>query len=737
MALNSGGTVTWNIDADSSQFDKGLSAASTKAKKFGSDLNNIDFKGVTSNASTAFGNIANGIESVVKKVALLTAGSGGIGAVFLKSAADLQVTSKSLEVLTGNTAVANKLFADLAKFANETPFEFPEIAKAGKTLLGFGIGSGDVLGRVKMLGDIAAATGADFNSLAVVFGQVNATGRLMGQDALQLINNNIPITTILAKKLGISVQDVKARMEQGAIGVDVFNQALEETTQKGGFAFKGTEQLALTLNGRISTLKDTVLEFGRNLLGVKVDPELGLTVKPGGLFDRFSQLVPRITAGLAEITPKITAFVDTIVRNGPTIVAVLGGIAAAFIAAKVAAVIFAIAAAINPFTLIAAGIVALVGVLAFLQIKFNIFGKALKILHPVIAIISGVLKELWKSVSDLAKVLGQELAPVFKFVADHAAAFKKIGVVLLGVVLAPLIIGIGLLIGTIKLLAVFIGFIAHHFETIKQVVLTVMTVALSPLILAIGAVVIAVKFIIEIVKALIGAFEWVVGAVVATKDAVVGAWQVIHDMITGIVQKIIDFFAPAFNWLLDRGKDIVIGLATGISSAASAVWNAIKAVADQIGNFFAGAWNWLYDTGKAIVEGMVRGIKDTIGKVKDAAGEIGDAVKNKVKNVLGINSPSKVFAEYGKNVAQGFVNGIASSKDMVDMSLSTMSAGASPTIAPNVSAGFGEPSDANSNEYHIGTINIAKEADGESWLKKLTRNQEIFDNGLTPSRTAT
>lgn len=40
------------------------------------------------------------------------------------------------------------------------------------------------------------------------------------------------------------------------------------------------------------------------------------------------------------------------------------------------------------------------------------------------------------------------------------------------------------------------------------------------------------------------------------------------------------------------------------------------------------------------------------------------------------------------------------------------------------------------NEYHIGTINIASEVDGEKWLKKLTRNQEVFDTGLVPSRTA-
>lgn len=37
-------------------------------------------------------------------------------------------------------------------------------------------------------------------------------------------------------------------------------------------------------------------------------------------------------------------------------------------------------------------------------------------------------------------------------------------------------------------------------------------------------------------------------------------------------------------------------------------------------------------------------------------------------------------------------------------------------------------------ENNIGTINIANEADGEKWLRKLTRNQEITSTGLTPAQ---
>ena len=376
------GDVFVTFKAKTEDLQSGVQRVKQMTADVEKSVNRTSFKDFSQKASDSFGSVANAIQGVVTKVALFAASSSlGIG-TFIKSAADLQQTSKSFEVLTGNVKVANGLFAQLAKYANTTPFEFPQIAKAGQLLLGFGIEADKVFGHVQMLGDIAAATGADFESLALVFGQVNATGRLMGQDALQLINNKVPITTILAKKLGITVQEVKEQMEKGAISTELFNEALTETTQKGGFAFQGTEVLAQSLNGRLSTLKDTVLEFGRNLIGVKVDPELGLVVEPGGIFDRFSTLVPKITAGLEELAPKVKKGFDFIMRNGETIKQILIGLGAAFVAAKVAAIGFAIAAAANPVTLIAAAIVALIGVLVFLQQKFDWIGKTLEFLKP-------------------------------------------------------------------------------------------------------------------------------------------------------------------------------------------------------------------------------------------------------------------------------------------------------------------------------------------------------------------
>lgn len=376
MANATGGSVIWNFDADSAKFDRKLADSSEAADNFGKKLNKLDFKSVASSASSSFGSIADGIQGLVTKVAALTVGAGGLGAVFVKSAADLQTTSQSMKVLIGNTDVANSLFSQLATYANSTPFEFPQIAKAGQTLLGFGITADQVFGRVQILGDVAAATGADFQSLALVYGQVNAAGRLYGQDALQLINNSIPIYNILAKQMGISVKDVRDKMEDGAITADIFNAALKSTTTEGGFAFNGVDVLAQSFNGRLSTLKDTVLEFGRNLIGVKVDPKLGLIVEPGGIFDQLGLLLPKIGTTLKELQPRIQAVFSWLLKNGDTVKAAIIAIAVAFVAAKVAAIGFAIAAA-PTVGLIAAGVIALIAVLVFLQVRFDFIGTAI------------------------------------------------------------------------------------------------------------------------------------------------------------------------------------------------------------------------------------------------------------------------------------------------------------------------------------------------------------------------
>lgn len=532
---------------------KGFNEVKAHAQSVQSKVASFDFREFSSRASSAFGSVANTIQSVITKVAIFAATSSlGLG-TFIKSAADLQQTSKSFEVLTGNVDVANKLFAQLAKYANNTPFEFPQIAKAGQILLGFGIKSDEVYKRITMLGDIAAATGANFESLALVFGQVNATGRLMGQDALQLINNKIPITGILAKKLGVSVQVVKEKMEEGAISTELFNQALEETTQKGGFAFKGTDVLAQSLNGRLSTLKDTVLEFGRNLLGVKVDPELGLVVKPGGIFDRFSLLVPRITKGLSDLAPKAERAFMWVMNNGNTVKSILGGVAAAFVTAKLAAIGFAIAANANPLTLFATAVTLLVGALVGLQMQFDWIGKTLAFIKPYWDAFTAVINEfVMPSIRALVNTFTTMLMPALQQIwaavqrlwqalePALTTAIKIVALILAGALLTAIWIVINGFNLFIKILAFTASAISNVINWVANLISWIGNIP---------------GIAVAAVKAVLGWFSRIPGAIGDIVNSVVGWFKQlpgrIGDAVGSVVGVLTGPFKAAFNAISD------------------------------------------------------------------------------------------------------------------------------------------------------------------------------------------
>lgn len=661
MAFNLGDIfVTFKARTDDLQ--SGVSKVKNLTAEAEKTVNSTSFKQFAGNASTAFGGVANAIQGVVTKAAILaTTSSVGLGA-FVKSAADLQQTSKSFEVLTGNVEVANKLFAQLAKYANTTPFEFPQIAKAGQILLGFGIQSDQVYKRVTMLGDIAAATGADFESLALVFGQVNATGRLMGQDALQLINNKIPITSILAKDLGISVQEVKKRMEEGAISTDQFNASLEKVTKEGGFAFKGTEILAQSLNGRLSTLKDTVLEFGRNLIGVKVDPELGLVIKPGGLFDRFSTLVPKITKSLQDLGPKISGAFQWVFDNGDTVKAILGGVAAAFIAAKVAAIGFAIAAAANPVTLIAAAIVALIGVLTYLQIKFDWIGKTLAFIKPYWDQLVAIFNQyLWPSIQALANTLVEKLGPALMQVWDAVVRLWNA----LNPGLMEAIKIIGMIIGALWVAQMWIAI------NVMNLVINVISFLAS-----------AIANVINWISNLVSWIGNLIGASINAVSAIIGWFGRLPGNIGNIVNQVVQWFKE----LPGRITGALGGVGDAITKPFSSGFNAIKNL-----------WNNTVGKIKFTVPDWVPGI----GGKGWSFPTFATGVENFAGGwaIVGERGPELTYLPRGSNVYSN-----QKSRDM-------LAGGGGVTI--------------------MGDIYIDSEADADYFFKKMGRNLDLSNQGLT------
>lgn len=205
-------------------------------------------------------NKANEISGAYKKIgAVATAAfAGAAGAITLavKESLKFEKISTQFEVLTGSVRAATASLEELEKFSASTPFQFEEVAQAGQVLLSFGFQAKDLQSLLGQLGDVSAATGKNFKELAVIFGQVTATGKLQLDRYNQLIEAGVNLGPAIAKTIGISGTAVRKAITDGKVSADAFKKAFASLSAEGGPAFKALEKLSLTLGGRISTLQD-------------------------------------------------------------------------------------------------------------------------------------------------------------------------------------------------------------------------------------------------------------------------------------------------------------------------------------------------------------------------------------------------------------------------------------------------------------------------------------------------
>ena len=192
--------------------------------------------------------------------------------VFFKTA-ELETQTKSLQVLTGSLGNAKNIIKELQQFGAVTPFTSSELIETAKRLKAFGFETEKIVDVTKRLGDIAGATGADLGGIATAFGQIQAKGRLQGEELLQLQERGVDLQGTLRKEYDLTAEEFQKALSKGQIGADAVTFALEKLTEKGGKYADGAIAQSDTLNGKLSTLVDGIDTIAR-ALGEVLAPSL-------------------------------------------------------------------------------------------------------------------------------------------------------------------------------------------------------------------------------------------------------------------------------------------------------------------------------------------------------------------------------------------------------------------------------------------------------------------------------
>lgn len=210
-----------------------------------------------------------------------------------------------------------------------------------------------------------------------------------------------------------------------------------------------------------------------------------------------------------------------------------------------------------------------------------------------------------------------------------------------------------------------------------------------------------------------------------------------------VITAFVNFVVSNLPTILQSGIDILTNLVEGIISAIPQLVAALPQIIEAIVSGIGSLMGNILDVGRSIVEGIWQGITNAgswlVGKITGWF----DGVVGSVKRFLGINSPSRVFADQvGANMALGVGEGFADEMGTVERQLNRAMSGLAPSVSGSVSvsgstagggsSGVGADIGASVSRALNGAIVYM---DGRKVGQLITRQQNntIRANGLVPT----
>ncbi|MEL7608858.1 MAG: hypothetical protein AAGU74_05085 [Bacillota bacterium] len=692
------------------QTDDKVADVGDKAQAAGRDMDTAAEK--TGKFSGALSNIAGGIgKAAAAGIVAVGAAAAAAGTAVVKMTLDAGEAADELITLSNKTGISTKTLQEMeyaARFV-DVPLETMtdsmfKLTKSMDTARG---GTGAQADAFKALGvSTTNADGSLKNSKQVWLDTIDALGRVTNETerdalAMQLFGKN-------AKELNPLI----------AAGSDELSRLADEANELGVVLSDESVTALGDFDDKMQRLKATGTALTQTL-GAAVAPALGVladnlrvvatSVSEAIQTGDWNKVGDSVSAMLTDIGSRITNALPQIAEQGAKII---GSLAATVVESLPQVLPALLSAALEIFQSIISAVAANGPALAGMVVDMvsQLAGFILKNLPVVlvagIQILIALIQGIAQSIPQLIPAIVTAITQIIQTVVTNLPLIIQAGLQLLlaliqGIVdnlpaLITAIVGmIPLVVQTIlenlpqiieagiQMLLAIINGIVTALPMLMQAIVDMIPMVITaivenlPLIIEAG-IQMLVSLILGIVEALpqlidciIEMIPKIVKAIMDNLPKIIQAGiKIIIAVITGIVEAIpqlvkgiIDMIPQIVKAIIDNlpliieaGIEIVWALIKGIGEAA---WNLIKSAGELAWNFIKGIWegiksaaDWLWQK----ISGFFNGIVDG------------------VKNLLGIHSPSIVFAGIGKNMGLGLAEGITGSVSLVDRAMDRLNA---------------------------------------------------------------
>lgn len=213
------------------------------------------------------------------------------------------------------------------------------------------------------------------------------------------------------------------------------------------------------------------------------------------------------------------------------------------------------------------------------------------------------------------------------------------------------------------------------------------------------------------------------------------AWEGVKERFSAVKTNITNMYSTINSWFADKFR----AAASGIKQAFESIQTFFENVKNKILNAFSNIKDKFLEIGSNIVGGIKDGISNAWENFMDWLSRLFNGIVDKIKSILKIGSPSKVFAdEVGRWIPAGIAEGIEDGIGVLNSAMADMTEAVSPIAMGDINAytpRSGSVQNENAALYDLlsrylpiiasgENVNVSLDVDGQRLFRVIQQQQQ-------------
>ena len=203
----------------------------------------------------------------------------------------------------GSRKFDNAAIKNISKSAMDavtgTAYGFGDAMSTASSAIAAGVKEKDLGGYLKGVANVSAATGSDFNSIGAIMNKIQTTGKLQGDELMQLSDRGLPILSKIAEMKGVDDNTARDMVSKGQISSQ---DAFKAASMAAG---NSAAEMGGTWEGAKMNFGAALSKLGAGLLG-------GSDGEEGGIFGAMTPALLKVNEVLNGLIPTFQKVGDTV-----------------------------------------------------------------------------------------------------------------------------------------------------------------------------------------------------------------------------------------------------------------------------------------------------------------------------------------------------------------------------------------------------------------------------------------